>query len=72
MLRITYAYNGHHLGCCYDWRALSAELAVAGFVGIRRCEAGQSDDPNFRGLEHRREPTEVATELIVEARKPGP
>ncbi len=24
-----------------------------------------------RGLEHRHEPTETATELIVEARKPG-
>lgn len=59
------------LGYCYDWSALSAELAAAGFVGIRRCEAGQSDDPAFRGLEHRHEPTEAATELIVEARKPG-
>jgi hypothetical protein len=71
MLRITCAYNGLRLGYCYDWRALSAELAVAGSVGIRRCEAGQSDDPAFRRLEHRHEPTEAATELIVEARKPG-
>jgi hypothetical protein len=45
------------------------ELAAAGFDEIRRCEAGQSDDPLLRGLERRDEPTEAATELIVEARK---
>jgi predicted SAM-dependent methyltransferase len=71
MLRITYTYHGHHLGYCFDWEALSAELAVARFVDVRRYEAGQSDDPVFRGLEQRREPTEAATELIVEARKPA-
>lgn len=69
MLRITYAYHGHHLGYCFDWAALSAELAAAGFVDIRRYEAGQSGDPTFSGLEHRHEPTEAATGLIVEARK---
>lgn len=71
MLRITYAYHGHHLGYCFDWAALSAELAAAGFVDIRRYEVGESDDPVFRGLERRHEPTEAATELIVEARKAG-
>src|ERR1039457_3169728 len=69
MLRITYAFHGHHLGYCFDWEALSVELAVAGFADVRRYEAGESDDPAFRGLESRDEPTEVATELIVEARK---
>lgn len=69
MLRVTYAYHGHHLGYCFDWEALSAELSAAGFVDICRYEAGQSDDPVFRGLEQRYEPTEAATELIVEARK---
>lgn len=69
MLRITYAYHGHHLGYCFDWPALSTELAAAGFVDIRRYEAGCSDDPAFRGLENRHETTEAATELIVEARK---
>lgn len=69
MLRITYAYHGHHLGYCFDWAALSAELAAAGFVDIRHCEVGQSDDPTFRGLERRHEPTEAATGLVVEACK---
>jgi predicted SAM-dependent methyltransferase len=69
LLRITYAYHGHHQGFCYDWAALSAELADYGFTDIRRCEAGQSEDPSFRGLESRHEPTAAATELIVEARR---
>jgi predicted SAM-dependent methyltransferase len=69
MLRITYAYHGHHLGYCFDWAALSAELAAAGFADIRRYEVGQTDDPAFRGLERRHESTEAATGLVVEARK---
>jgi len=69
MLRVTFVYHGHHRGYCFDWAALSAELASAGFADIRRYEAGKSDDPVFRTLERRDEPTEVATELIVEARK---
>jgi hypothetical protein len=69
MLRVTYAYHGHHLGYIFDWNALSSELAAAGFIDIRRFETGQSDDPAFHSLETRAEPTEEATELIVEARK---
>jgi predicted SAM-dependent methyltransferase len=71
MLRVTYAYHGHHQGYVFDWASLSAELAGAGFTDVRRYEAGQSDDPEFRGLENRQEASEAATELIVEARKPG-
>lgn len=71
MLRVTYAYHGHHRGYIFDWAALSAELGAAGFNDIRRYDAGQSDDPEFQGLETRSEPTEAATELIVEARKPA-
>jgi predicted SAM-dependent methyltransferase len=69
MLRVTYAYHGHHAGYVWDWAALSSELAAAGFADIRRYAAGESDDPYFRGLETRAEPTEAATELIVEGRK---
>jgi predicted SAM-dependent methyltransferase len=69
MLRVTYAYHGHHLGYIFDWAALSNELAAAGFIEIQRYEAGESNDPAFKGLETRAEPTEAATELIVEARK---
>jgi len=69
MLRVTYAYHGHHQGYIFDWAALSAELARAGFGDLRRYDAGHSDDPEFKGLETRAEPTEAMTELIVEARK---
>lgn len=69
MLRVTFAYHGHHRGYCFDWAALSAELAAAGFTDIRRYEVGKSDDTLFSALERRDEPTEAATELIVEARK---
>ncbi|HEX3731483.1 MAG TPA: hypothetical protein VHU91_00960 [Mycobacteriales bacterium] len=69
MLRVTYAYHGHHEGYIFDLDALSREFSAAGFIDVRRCEAGQSDDPAFQGLEARAEPTEEATELIVEARK---
>jgi predicted SAM-dependent methyltransferase len=70
LLRVSYVYHGHHQGYLFDWAALSAELEAAGFTDVRRYEAGQSDEPEFRGLENRQEPTEAATELIVEARKP--
>jgi predicted SAM-dependent methyltransferase len=69
MLRVTYAYHGHHAGYIFDWAALSAELTAAGFVNIGRCDAGQSEEAAFWGLETRAEPTEAATELIVEAWK---
>jgi predicted SAM-dependent methyltransferase len=69
MLRVTYAYHGHHEGYIYDFASLSAELTAAGFVNVRRYDAGRSDDAAFGGLETRAEPTEAATELIVEAWK---
>jgi predicted SAM-dependent methyltransferase len=71
MLRVTYAYHGHHSGYIFDWAALSAELAAIGFTDIHRHDVGHSDDPEFQGLETRAEPTEAATELLVEARKPA-
>jgi predicted SAM-dependent methyltransferase len=67
MLRVTYAYHGHHAGYIWDWAALSHELAATGFTGMRRYSAGESEDREFKGLETRVEPTEAATELIVEA-----
>jgi predicted SAM-dependent methyltransferase len=60
----------HYLGFCYDFAALSAEMQAAGFE-TRRQTAGQSDFPQLRGLEVRTHPAEVATELVVEGRKPG-
>lgn len=70
LLRVTFAEAEHYLGFCYDYASLSAELALAGFTGVARREAGESDDPAFRGLENRLGETEAATSLIVEAWKP--
>lgn len=72
LLRVTFSESGHHVGFCYDWHALSRELQLAGFVDVRRYAAGESDDPFLRDLEARTEPTEAATSLIAEGRKPTP
>jgi predicted SAM-dependent methyltransferase len=69
VLRVTFSENGHRF--CYDFDSLRCELEWAGFVDVRRHEAGESDEPEFRDLESRVDPTEVATTLAVEARKPG-
>jgi predicted SAM-dependent methyltransferase len=59
----------HYLGFCYDDASLSAEMQAVGFEA-RRQTAGQSDFPQLRDLEVRTHPAEVATELVVEGRKP--
>jgi predicted SAM-dependent methyltransferase len=70
LLRVTFSECGHHLGFCYDFNALSGELDRAGFVDIERFAPGESNDPILWNLEARTEPTEGATSLIVEARRP--
>lgn len=69
LLRVTFSENGHDF--CYDLASLTAELERAGFVDVRRHEVGESDLPEFRSLESRADPTEVATTLVVEARRPA-
>jgi predicted SAM-dependent methyltransferase len=70
LLRVTFAEAGHYLGYIYDFASLTAELEAAGFTDVSRREAGESSEAAFRGLENRAEPTEIATELVVEARRP--
>jgi predicted SAM-dependent methyltransferase len=70
LLRVTFTESGHHAGFCYDWQALSDELQRAGFVEVERFAPGESDDPVLKNLESRTEPTEAATSLIAEGRKP--
>jgi predicted SAM-dependent methyltransferase len=71
LLRVTFSECGHHLGFCYDSRALYHELHNAGFVDVERFAPGSSNDVYFRGLELRLGPSESATALVVEARKPA-
>jgi predicted SAM-dependent methyltransferase len=71
LLRIAFTTSGHHLGYPFDETSLRAELVAAGFVEIRRCRSGQSDDPGLRGLETRAEPIEDAVMLTLEADAPS-
>jgi predicted SAM-dependent methyltransferase len=70
LLRVTFAEAKHYLGYCYDYAALSEEMAAVGFSDIHREEAGDSLDPAFDGLEARATDSERATALIVVASRP--
>ena len=68
-------YNwGHRF--LYDFAALKAALEEAGFVGVRACEAGKSDDPALHGVEQHVGTTALDEEmsrfeaLVVEAARP--
>ncbi len=58
--------NYHHLWM-WDFESLSAELAKAGFVNIKRCTPGDSSDKMF---EHIEDPTRFVKALYFEAIKP--
>ncbi|MCX5201114.1 methyltransferase domain-containing protein [Streptomyces sp. NBC_00237] len=62
LLRSMFQDCGHHEGYLWDFDTLTAELEAAGFTAVRRCAAGESDDPALRGLESR-----PGLALIVEA-----
>lgn len=70
LLRTVFAECGHHLGFVWDYAALSAELADAGFVKVERCEVHESPDPVLRRLESRAEPADRQLTLVVEAVRP--
>lgn len=70
MLRVTYAYHGHHAGYVHDYASLSTEFAAAGYVDIKRAETSESEVPELRGLEQRTEPTDRASSLVIEATRP--
>jgi hypothetical protein len=65
----TYAFDGHHVGYIWDFPAMSAQLATAGFVEITRCGIGESHHTELENLEYRMGPTEAKTCLVVAARK---
>lgn len=71
LLRVTFAECDHQGGYLYDFATLAHELQQAGFVDVRQAETGASEDPVFQGLERRTSETCVATQLVVEARKPS-
>ena len=52
MLRITYAYHGHHAGYIFDWESLSAEMTRAGFTSLIRRQPNESNDDALCGLQN--------------------
>ena len=65
LVRIPIGSFGHHTGYVYDFDTLDAELKRAGFHSTVRCELGQSDRPEFAGLDQRGEAGE--SQIAVEA-----
>lgn len=53
LLRIPIASFKHHLGYVYDFEALEAELARAGFHSVTRCDLGTSQHAALQGLDQR-------------------
>ena len=70
ILRGVFVEYGHAGGYAWDFEALAAELAAAGFTSIERCELEESADPVLQGLESRVLPVDRVTMLAVEAQRP--
>jgi hypothetical protein len=71
MLRVVFSLNDHWSGYQWDLRSIARELGAAGFVGIRRCDLGQSSDPVLQGLESRSGAADNMLLLTVEAQRPA-
>lgn len=70
ILRAVFIEYEHDRGYAWDFDALRAELAAAGFVDIERVELQESTDPALRGLEWRVLAIDRLTMLAVEAVRP--
>jgi hypothetical protein len=66
LVRIPIGSFGHHTGYVYDFDSLDAELKRAGFHSTVRCPLGESEWPEFRGLDGRGEAgdSQIAVEAI--------
>lgn len=62
---ISWLGNSRHLWM-WDEKGLVRELEDAGFVGIRRCQYGDCDDPKFREVEN---PERFIDAVAMECRK---
>lgn len=69
LLRTAFAEYGHHAGYMWDPASMRAELTRAGFERIEILPAGQSADPELRGLEVRMDSVSVQIQFSVEAVK---
>lgn len=72
LLRITFTKFGHEKGFIYDFQTLENLLKAKGFIEIKRFLPGDSADPNLRNLETRVKPSDMWSQMAVEALKPKP
>jgi len=70
LLRITFTKFGHEKGFIYDFQTLENLLKAKGFIEIKRFLPGDSADPNLRNLETRVKPSDMWSQMAVEALKP--
>jgi predicted SAM-dependent methyltransferase len=70
LLRITFTKFGHEKGFIYDFQTLENLLKAKGFIEIKKFLPGESEDPNLRNLESRVKPSDMWSQMAVEARKP--
>ena len=66
LVRIPIGSFGHHTGYVYDFDSLEAELKRAGFHSTTRYDLGESDRPEFKGLDQRGEAgdSQIAVEAV--------
>jgi predicted SAM-dependent methyltransferase len=66
LVRIPIGSFGHHTGYVYDFDTLESELKRAGFHSVTRFELGESDQPEFKGLDQRGEAgdSQIAVEAV--------
>jgi SAM-dependent methyltransferase len=59
--------NNEHLWM-WDFKSLKRELSTVGFVEIRRCAPGDSEDPNFKHVE---DPERFIDAVAIECKRPN-
>jgi predicted SAM-dependent methyltransferase len=70
LLRITFTSFGHHKGFIYDFQTLGDLLSSKGFCDVVKQVPGESGNPKLRGLETRTKPSDMWSQMAVEATKP--
>jgi hypothetical protein len=65
LIRIPIGQFGHHEGYVYDFETLDLELKRAGFHSTVQCDVGQSEHPEFHGIDQRAH--EGGAQIAVEA-----
>ncbi len=70
LLRITFTSFGHHKGFIYDFQTLGDLLSSKGFCDVVKHAPGESRNPSLRGLETRVKPSDMWSQMAVEATKP--